>query len=413
MVENKHVGICFNSWKSNKVVAIHFSFGSFFHFPDTMTDGLTEFRTENYEIHIERTSAGLGLSIAGGRGSTPYKGNDEGIFISRVTEGGPADLAGLKVGDKVLKVNGISVIEADHYHAVDILKACGSVLVLVVSREITRLVGHPVFTNEGPVAQIVISNQPTHTVPIQQTEQIINTSAKTIPSPIQIHSEHQEQHLSTPHSNGFIENGRVIFPLHVSQNKVQNTKKNSFPYVDKKMCMLKFHFRCCKYAALILAYWRHFAKTFIHPTRNFKITFSFSPPHRFFFSRCSASYWNPKTQEITHKITLHTTLIRDQIGQGLGFSIAGGKGSPPFKDGSDGIYISRITEGGLAHRDAKILVGDKVLVVCYTIYAICIYLAPLFNDNDFCAGYAQAIVHTAHNYSCTMMLCASFIMFYL
>lgn len=62
---------------------------------------------------------------------------------------------------------------------------------------------------------------------------------------------------------------------------------------------------------------------------------------------------------------MHTTLIRDQIGQGLGFSIAGGKGSPPFKDGSDGIYISRLTEGGLAHRDGKILVGDKVLVVSY------------------------------------------------
>lgn len=68
-------------------------------------------------------------------------------------------------------------------------------------------------------------------------------------------------------------------------------------------------------------------------------------------------------QEITHKITLHTTLIRDQIGQGLGFSIAGGKGSPSFKDTSEGIYISRITDGGLAHRDGKILVGDKVLVV--------------------------------------------------
>lgn len=63
---------------------------------------------------------------------------------------------------------------------------------------------------------------------------------------------------------------------------------------------------------------------------------------------------------------MHTTLIRDQIGQGLGFSIAGGKGSSPFKDGSDGIFISRVTEGGLAHRDGKILVGDKVLVVCAT-----------------------------------------------
>lgn len=60
---------------------------------------------------------------------------------------------------------------------------------------------------------------------------------------------------------------------------------------------------------------------------------------------------------------MHTTLIRDQIGQGLGFSIAGGMGSPPFKDGSDGIYVSRLTEGGLAHRDGKIMVGDRVLVV--------------------------------------------------
>lgn len=72
---------------------------------DTL-DGLTELRVDNYEIHIERTSAGLGLSIAGGKGSTPFRGDDEGIFISRVTEGGPADVAGLRVGDKVLKVNG-------------------------------------------------------------------------------------------------------------------------------------------------------------------------------------------------------------------------------------------------------------------------------------------------------------------
>lgn len=32
-------------------------------------------------------------------------------------------------------------------------------------------------------------------------------------------------------------------------------------------------------------------------------------------------------------VLFHTTLIRDQ--NGLGFSIAGGEGSPPFKDNSD------------------------------------------------------------------------------
>jgi len=58
-----------------------------------------EVREKQYEIHIERTAAGLGLSVAGGRGSTPFKGDDEGIFISRVTKGGPADLANLRVCD--------------------------------------------------------------------------------------------------------------------------------------------------------------------------------------------------------------------------------------------------------------------------------------------------------------------------
>uniref|UniRef100_A0A1A9W4G8 PDZ domain-containing protein n=1 Tax=Glossina brevipalpis TaxID=37001 RepID=A0A1A9W4G8_9MUSC len=119
-------------------------------------DGITELRLEQYEIHIERTSAGLGLSIAGGKGSTPFKGDDEGIFISRVTDGGPADMAGLKVGDKVLKVNGISVVDADHYQAVQVLKACGSVLVLVVEREVTRLIGHPVFSEDGSLSQSFI-----------------------------------------------------------------------------------------------------------------------------------------------------------------------------------------------------------------------------------------------------------------
>lgn len=49
------------------------------------------------EVRIARAAGGLGLSIAGGRGSTPYIGSDDGIFISRVTPNGPAYLAGLRV----------------------------------------------------------------------------------------------------------------------------------------------------------------------------------------------------------------------------------------------------------------------------------------------------------------------------
>ncbi|XP_055602074.1 protein lap4-like isoform X9 [Uranotaenia lowii] len=246
---------------------------------DDATDTVTALKEERLEIHIERTSAGLGLSIAGGRGSTPFKGDDEGIFISRVTEGGPADLAGLRVADKLLKVNGISVEDADHYDAVEVLKACGSVLVLHVAREVTRLIGHPVFDETGSVAQIV-----------EQQQQ------KTIPPPITI---------DQPALDGG--GGVVGGEIHPSFNVVGLPNGNAG-----------------------------------------------TPP-------TTVSLLNGN--EITHKVILHTTLIRDQIGQGLGFSIAGGKGHAPFKHGSEGIYISRITEGGVAHKDGKVLVGDRVLAI--------------------------------------------------
>ena len=195
-----------------------------------------ELREEVYEIHIERSRAGLGLSIAGGRGSTPFKGDDEGIFISRVTDGGPADLAGLRVGDKVITVNGVNVRDVSHYDAVEVLKASGSVLILKVSREVTRLIVPP------PAAKL-----PEPAVVVEKVS--------PVPPP----------------------------PLII----------------------------------------------------------------------------NSKAENVTiHRVPIHTTLIRDS--RGLGFSIAGGKGSPPFKPDSDAIFISRITENGVAHRDGKLAVGDKV-----------------------------------------------------
>ncbi|XP_064550645.1 protein lap4 isoform X9 [Drosophila montana] len=264
-------------------------------------DGVTELRLEQYEIHIERTSAGLGLSIAGGKGSTPFKGDDDGIFISRVTEAGPADLAGLKVGDKVIKVNGIVVVDADHYQAVQVLKACGAVLVLVVQREVTRLIGHPVFSEDGSVSQISVETRPL----VAEVPAVIQE--RYIPPPIQIVPEQQQQ------------------PVQQLQQPVQQLQQ---------LAPAQAH----GYAGNVFA----------TPTpaingmllENGKLDLA---PLSF--------------------IQLHTTLIRDQIGQGLGFSIAGGKGSPPFKDDCDGIFISRITEGGLAHRDGKIMVGDRVMAI--------------------------------------------------
>nr|NP_001014670.2 scribble, isoform H [Drosophila melanogaster]AAX52995.2 scribble, isoform H [Drosophila melanogaster] len=268
-------------------------------------DGVTELRLEQYEIHIERTAAGLGLSIAGGKGSTPFKGDDDGIFISRVTEAGPADLAGLKVGDKVIKVNGIVVVDADHYQAVQVLKACGAVLVLVVQREVTRLIGHPVFSEDGSVSQISVETRPL----VADAPPAASIShERYIPAPIEIVP--QQQHLQQQQQQPI----QQVAPTHSYSGNV-----------------------------------------FATPTaaQTVQPAVSAAP---------NGLLLNGREAPLSY-IQLHTTLIRDQIGQGLGFSIAGGKGSPPFKDDCDGIFISRITEGGLAYRDGKIMVGDRVMAI--------------------------------------------------
>ncbi|XP_075148454.1 scribble planar cell polarity protein isoform X10 [Haematobia irritans] len=300
---------------------------------DTM-DGVTELRLEQYEIHIERTSAGLGLSIAGGKGSTPFKGDDDGIFISRVTEGGPADLAGLKVGDKVIRVNGILVVDADHYQAVQVLKACGAVLVLVVQREVTRLIGHPVFSEDGSLSQISVETRPLATSIPQTVHQQQTQHERYIPAPLDILPEQQEQphqqqqkhaatNLHNYHANVFTTPGiTTITPASAMPATAPAPVATTTP--------VESHQQLQQLGAVAAS--------------------------------TNGIFENGKDGPLSY-ITLHTTLIRDQIGQGLGFSIAGGKGSPPYKDGCDGIFISRITDGSLAHRDGKIMVGDRVMAI--------------------------------------------------
>ncbi|CAH0714480.1 unnamed protein product, partial [Brenthis ino] len=49
-------------------------------------------------------------------------------------------------------------------------------------------------------------------------------------------------------------------------------------------------------------------------------------------------------------------------GSGLGFSIAGGVGNQHIP-GDNGIYVTKIMAGGAAHRDGRLRVGDKLLMV--------------------------------------------------
>ncbi|XP_067124938.1 protein lap4 isoform X3 [Centruroides vittatus] len=123
---------------------------------------------EQLVIELAKQPCGLGLSIAGGKGSTPYKGDDEGIFISRVTEEGPAEQAGLRIGDKLLTVNGVSVVDVDHFEAVNILRAAGDHLTIHISRETSKQT-QPV--SQQSFAENVFEPEPTENNHVSETIQ--------------------------------------------------------------------------------------------------------------------------------------------------------------------------------------------------------------------------------------------------
>ncbi|XP_056317912.1 protein scribble homolog isoform X17 [Danio aesculapii] len=196
---------------------------------------------EELTLSILRQTGGLGISIAGGKGSTPYKGDDEGIFISRVSEEGPAARAGVKVGDKLLEVNGVDLHGAEHHTAVEALRNSGAAVVMTVLRE--RMV---------------------------EPENAITTT-----------------------------------PLRPEDDYFPRERRSSgLPFL-------------------------------LDPDSP---AVSTGPAQR-----------------------LATCLIRND--KGLGFSIAGGKGSTLYRVGDTGIFISRIAEGGAAHRDNILQVGDRVISI--------------------------------------------------
>jgi len=78
-------------------------------------------------VELPKTEEGLGFNVMGG------KEQNSPIYISRIIPGGVADRhGGLKRGDQLLAVNGISVEGENHEKAVDLLKAALGTVKLVV-----------------------------------------------------------------------------------------------------------------------------------------------------------------------------------------------------------------------------------------------------------------------------------------
>ncbi|GAB6031836.1 Disks large 1 [Chamberlinius hualienensis] len=80
---------------------------------------------EPRKVVLSKGNSGLGFNIVGGE-------DGEGIFISFILAGGPADLSGsLRRGDQILTVDGIDLRNATHEQAAAALKGAGQILTIV------------------------------------------------------------------------------------------------------------------------------------------------------------------------------------------------------------------------------------------------------------------------------------------
>ncbi|XP_078028894.1 discs large homolog 1-like protein isoform X2 [Epinephelus lanceolatus] len=80
---------------------------------------------EPRKVVLHRGATGLGFNIVGGE-------DGEGIFISFILAGGPADLCGeLRKGDRLVSVNGVDLRNATHEQAAAALKNAGQTVTII------------------------------------------------------------------------------------------------------------------------------------------------------------------------------------------------------------------------------------------------------------------------------------------
>uniref|UniRef100_A0A8C3AMI4 Discs large MAGUK scaffold protein 3 n=1 Tax=Cyclopterus lumpus TaxID=8103 RepID=A0A8C3AMI4_CYCLU len=87
--------------------------------------GEEDFTREPRKVLLHKGSTGLGFNIVGGE-------DGEGIFVSFILAGGPADLSGeLRRGDRILSVNGVNLRNATHEQAAAALKRAGQTVTII------------------------------------------------------------------------------------------------------------------------------------------------------------------------------------------------------------------------------------------------------------------------------------------
>ncbi|KAL3847162.1 hypothetical protein ACJMK2_018088 [Sinanodonta woodiana] len=125
------------------------------------------------EIELVKGNKGLGFSIAGGIGNQHIPG-DDGIFITKIIEGGAAEQDGrLAVGDRLIAVNDDNLENVTHDDAVAALKSTSEVVKLTVAK--------PSYFPENVLQNEPHPSPPPVLAPVEIPSPVQTSSFKSLP----------------------------------------------------------------------------------------------------------------------------------------------------------------------------------------------------------------------------------------
>lgn len=321
---------------------------------------------ETLRIEIHRDiNGGLGLSIAGGLESTPYKNDDSGLFVSKLADGGPAQRAGLKVGDKLLRVNSTDVVNVRHQVAVTSMQNARDTVVLTVLR----------YPHENGPTSIINSSSPNHSLDASfMSEDASSISKETISTTFR-----RDVNGSPGFSVAGGKSATGDTPIVISSITLGGAadKDGKLRVGDRVLSINGTNMRGARHdqaVALLTGHGSSEVYLIVQRDRNVTLTSSFTPtpptpsipglkstvvpPPRSSPSRSCGfgdSSWDGHTEEVE--------LIREE--NSLGLSIVGGSdhSSHPFGVNAPGVFISKISANSPAARSQRLRIGDRILQV--------------------------------------------------
>ncbi|KAI1712160.1 PDZ domain (Also known as DHR or GLGF) domain-containing protein [Ditylenchus destructor] len=345
------------------------------------TSNNTERLTKRVVVRRE-PNHGLGLSIAGGIESTPYVEGDSGLFISKLIPKGPAERCGLRVGDKVLEINGKSMVGERHDTAVQCIQQKPDIVNLVTER---ILLNNPKEVSPTTTFMHPTQAEASHTNHTQLNQSAPSESIKdTNETVIRPKTPTNDQKISVSNTN---QNGRsrieiadlpygdTSFDGMIEEVPLTRDSKNSLGlsivggidhcshpfgtdsagvFISKittnspaaKSRRLRVGDRILTVNGKDVSKARH--NEAVEALKNSGQTLRISVKHE------------PQPKG------LKEATFKRRKGEPLGFSICGGINSPPANpaDSTDeGIFIEYVEKGGCAEQCQQVQVGQRILEV--------------------------------------------------